>query len=408
MMHIVLVGDYPREPQRIEGGVEAVVLYLSQALQQTAGLRVSVVTLERWGRGHQQTEHGGVAVHYLPVSKLPSRLSLHANIRQMRDEIVRLQPDLVHAQGTGEYAFAAAQSGAPWVLTLHGMRHQEVALRKGLLNRYRAWLIARDERAIVMRAPHVISINPHVGHVFGAYIKSKLYTIENPVAEGFFQIGGGKRSYQPHHLSNGQNGQSHNGTNGESDNGVRPMLYVGRLNPRKDILTLLHAFAQVHAQRPDAKLWLAGDGTSGGEPTPYYLELRRFVAENRLDGAVRFLGNLTDPALLQAYAQCALVALSSKVETAPMAISQAMAAGKPVVSTDAGGARYMVENGATGFVVPVADSDALAHALLRVWEDEATAIQMGRLAHERAENRFRAARVAAQTREVYGFATTRG
>jgi glycosyltransferase involved in cell wall biosynthesis len=142
MMHIVLVGDYPREPQRIDGGVEAVVFYLSQALQQTPDLRVSVVTLERWGRGQQQREDGEVTVHYLPASKLPSRLSIRANIRRMRDTIVRLQPDLVHAHGTGEYAFAAAQSGLPWVLTLHGMRHQEVALRKGLLNRYRAWLVA--------------------------------------------------------------------------------------------------------------------------------------------------------------------------------------------------------------------------------------------------------------------------
>jgi glycosyltransferase involved in cell wall biosynthesis len=292
------------------------------------------------------------------------------------------------------------------------MRHQEVALRQGLLNRYRAWLVARDERAIVRRAPHVISINPHVGHVFGNYIKNKLYTIENPVAEGFFHIGEWGTSFRPPQVANGQNGKGYHETVGDRDgnggSGIRPILYVGRLNPRKDIVTLLHAFAQLHAQRPDAKLWLAGDGTSGGEPTPYYLELRRFVAENQLDGAVRFLGTLDDPALLQAYAKCALVVLSSRVETAPMAIAQAMAAGKPVVSTDAGGARYMVEDGATGFVVPVADSEALAHALLRVWEDETTAAQMGCLAHTRAENRFRAAKVAAQTREVYGFATTHG
>jgi glycosyltransferase involved in cell wall biosynthesis len=269
-----------------------------------------------------------------------------------------------------------------------------------------------------MRAPHLISINPHVGHIFGDYIKNKLYTIENPVAEGFFQIGENGGSGQLYHRHNGKNGHGRNGhgqneqsqaaTDGEGNNVVRPILYVGRLNPRKDILTLLHAFAQVHSQRPDAKLWLAGDGTSGGEPTPYYLELRRFVAENALNGAVRFLGTLDDPALLQAYAKCALVVLSSKVETAPMAIAQAMAAGKPVVSTDAGGARYMVEDGATGFVVPVADHDALANALLRVLEDETIAARMGRLAHERAARRFRAASVAEQTREVYALATARG
>jgi glycosyltransferase involved in cell wall biosynthesis len=78
------------------------------------------------------------------------------------------------------------------------------------------------------------------------------------------------------------------------------------------------------------------------------------------------LGNLDDDALLEEYATCSALVLSSKVETAPMAIMQAMAAGKAVVSTNAGGARYLVQEGKTGFIVPVEDCGALARALLRL------------------------------------------
>ena len=377
-MHVVLVGDYPRDPNCIGGGVEAVVLYLSQALQCLPDLKVSVVTLDRSGQVHHKAQHGDVTVQYVPASKLPSRLSIRENIGRMHRQIAELRPTLVHAHGTGEYAFAAAQANVPWILTLHGMRHQEMLLRSGLLNRYRAWQVERDERAIVRRAPHIISINPHVEHVFGDTIRSRVYTIENPIAEAFFQI--------PDRRKAGQ------------------ILYVGRLNPRKDIVTLLHAFAQLHREMPDAKLWLAGDGTINGEPSPYYLELRRFVAEQELDASVKFLGNLDDRALLAEYARCSVLVLSSKVETAPMAIAQAMAAGRPVVSTDAGGSRYLVKDGETGFIVPVAESQALAGALQRVLADEAQALKMGCRARQLAEQRFRAAVVAQQTREVYDIA----
>lgn len=377
-MHVVLVGDYPRDPNCIGGGVEAVVLYLSQALQRFADMKVSVVTLDRSGQDQRVAQHGDVAVHYVLASKLPSRLSIRENIRRMHRQIAELGPTLVHAHGTGEYAFAAAKNGAPWILTLHGMRHQEMLLRSGLVNRYRAWQVERDERAIVRGAPHIISINPHVEHVFGDTIRSKVYTIENPIAEAFFQLPDKRR-------------RGH-------------ILYVGRLNPRKDIVTLLHAFAQLHKEMPDAKLWLAGDGTLNGEPSPYYLELRRFVAEKGLDASVKFLGNLDDRALLAEYARCSALVLSSRVETAPMAIAQAMAAGKPVVSTNAGGSRHLVKDGATGFIVPVADSQALASALYHVLTDETQAVKMGCLARQLAEQRFRASIVAEQTREVYDIA----
>jgi glycosyltransferase involved in cell wall biosynthesis len=380
-MHVVLVGDYPQAPDRIGGGVEAVMLYLSQALQRYPDLKLSVVTLAAAGSNRRSAKHGEVAVHYVPASRLPSRLSVIKNIQNMRNEIVRLQPDLVHAHGTGEYAFAAAESRAPWILTLHGMRHQEIALRSGWVNRYRAWLVEKDERAIVGRAKHVISISPHVQAVFGDRIVNQLYTIENPIAEAFFQL--------PDRRKRGK------------------ILYVGRLNPRKDIMTLLRAFVRVKEQMDDATLWLAGDGNIGGVPSPYYLNIRRFAVEAGLNGSVKFLGNLDDAALREEYADCSTLVLSSKVETAPMAIMQAMAAGKPVVSTNAGGARYLVKEGETGFVVPIEDSEALASALLRVLEDETAAEAMGRCAKEEAQQRFRATVVAEQTRAIYDIATSR-
>ena len=73
-----------------------------------------------------------------------------------------------------------------------------------------------------------------------------------------------------------------------------------------------------------------------------------------------------------------------------MVTLQAMSAGKPVVTTDAGGARYLVEDGKTGFVVPIDDPPALAEALHKTLRDPAELDSMGRRAREVADNRFRA------------------
>jgi glycosyltransferase involved in cell wall biosynthesis len=169
-------------------------------------------------------------------------------------------------------------------------------------------------------------------------------------------------------------------------------------------MTLLRAFIRVKEKMPDATLRLAGDGNSGGEPSSYYLEVRRVASEAGLGDSVKFLGNLDDSTLLEEYAACALLVLSSKVETAPMAIMQAMAAGKPVVSTDAGGSRFLVEEGETGYIVPVEANEALGDAIIRLLEDESTAEAMGQCAKKRAENRFRASVVASQTKAVYEIA----
>jgi glycosyltransferase involved in cell wall biosynthesis len=315
-------------------------------------------------------------VHYLPRSGLPGYLSILANIRQMRAEMIRLEPDLVHAHVAGEYAEAAAISGLPWVLTPHGIRFREVDLRRGFLDKiYRGWFVKREERRTIKRAKHLISITPFIQSTFNGQIRGKVYNIENPVPETFFNL-----------PRNGHAGQ---------------LLFAGRLIPLKGVHTLLRAFAKLHRRLPDVTLRLAGENASLRESGPYYQELKQFVAEAGLEEVVTFLGELDQPTLLKEYANCSAVVLSSIVETSPMVIMEAMAAGKAVVSTDAGGARYLVEHGQTGLIVPVNDEQALAEALYQVLSDETKVETMGRRAREVATQRFHAKVVAARTREVY-------
>jgi glycosyltransferase involved in cell wall biosynthesis len=166
-------------------------------------------------------------------------------------------------------------------------------------------------------------------------------------------------------------------------------------------MTLLCAFAKLRQLMPEATLHLAGGPGFRNERDDYYLELRNFVAKTGLEEAVTFLGNVDEHTLLKEYGNCSALVLSSILETAPMVIMQALAAGKPVVSTDAGGARYLVEDGETGFIVPIGDDKALANALFRLLSDDARLKEMGRRAKQIAEQRFRATIVANRTNAVY-------
>jgi glycosyltransferase involved in cell wall biosynthesis len=129
-------------------------------------------------------------------------------------------------------------------------------------------------------------------------------------------------------------------------------LAVGRLEPQKDVPTLLEAWRSL----PDrAVLWLVGEGPLRAE-----LEARRDALG--LDPErVRFLGARTDvPDLMRAADG---YAMSSAWEGLPMVLLEAAASGLPIVATDVGGNAEIVRDGASGRLVPAHDPAALAEAL---------------------------------------------
>jgi glycosyltransferase involved in cell wall biosynthesis len=132
------------------------------------------------------------------------------------------------------------------------------------------------------------------------------------------------------------------------------VLYVGRLDPEKDVGSLL-----VAAEQLDATVVIAGGGLLDAE-------LRR-----RAPGNVRFLGRLDRDELAPWYAAADVFVLPSRSEQWGMVVSEAAAAGLPLIVTDAvGAAADLVDEGVNGFRVPVGEPAALAEALQRVLGDD--------------------------------------
>lgn len=151
------------------------------------------------------------------------------------------------------------------------------------------------------------------------------------------------------------------------------VLCVAELIPRKNHFVLLTAWQEVAREVPAARLLLVGDGVLRER-------VQSWVREMGLSESVRLLGFRRDVPNLLALAD--VLTLTSKHEGLPRAVMEAMAAGKPVVATDARGSRDLVRDGENGFLVPLDDPGLLARRLIALLQGPVLAHKMGERGRE--------------------------
>jgi len=173
---------------------------------------------------------------------------------------------------------------------------------------------------------------------------------------------------------------------GESDSAL--VLTAARLDEQKGHPILFEAATQV----PGARFVLAGEGPLRGE---LEAEARRMGLADR----VLFLGRRDDiPELLAA---CDVFALPSLYEGSSLAVLEAMAARRAVVSSAIGGTEELIADGESGLLVPAGDATALATALRRVIDDDSLRGELAARARERAETEFGRATMGQRVERIY-------
>jgi glycosyltransferase involved in cell wall biosynthesis len=150
----------------------------------------------------------------------------------------------------------------------------------------------------------------------------------------------------------------------QSDPAVPTIAWVGRVDPIKDLDTLIRAFALVRAELPQARLRIFGGTPAGNEE--YRDGLVALAEDLGVAGAATFEGRVE--VIQDAYAAGSLVALTSISEGFPYTVIEAMSCGRATVSTDVGGVAEAV--GDAGLVVPPRNPRAFADACLRLLRDD--------------------------------------
>ncbi|GGV75408.1 DUF3492 domain-containing protein [Streptomyces thermoviolaceus] len=175
------------------------------------------------------------------------------------------------------------------------------------------------------------------------------------------------------------------------------LVWVGRVEPAKDLVSLLHAFAEVHRERPRARLRIIGTG-HGPDAAAYLSHCRALAAQlfpdeadsphTAGDNPVSFeeIGGPEAPTLAEAYAAGAVVVLSSAVEGFPLGLVEAMLCGCATVSTDVGAVVEVI--GGTGLIVPPRNPRALAEACTTLLRDPERRARLGAAARARALELF--------------------
>jgi len=168
--------------------------------------------------------------------------------------------------------------------------------------------------------------------------------------------------------------------------------YVGRFVPIKDLETLVRAVAIAAGRVPNVRLLLVGDGE-------HRERLEALAASLNIGQVTSFAGWRED--LATVYGVMDVVVTTSLNEGTPVALIEAMAAGRPVVATAVGGVPKVVVDGVTGFLVPPADPARAADALEQLVRDPALCRSMGDSGRRVVASRFQAERLVSTMQNLY-------
>lgn len=157
------------------------------------------------------------------------------------------------------------------------------------------------------------------------------------------------------------------------------VYFLGRLVPYKGVDYLIKAYAEVKKAVPDSTLIITGRG-------PLESELRRLAADLKVEDVI--FVQVSEEDIPEYYAACDLFVLPSvtRAEAFGIALAEAMACGKAVITTNISGMPYVV--GEAGLTVPPKDEKALATAIIKLLKDDNLRKELGSKARERVEEEF--------------------
>ena len=160
------------------------------------------------------------------------------------------------------------------------------------------------------------------------------------------------------------------------------ILTVGYHIKRKGLEYLIKAMTYVVEEFKDARLHIVGIG-------PQTDNLKSLAKRLGLMNNIIFHGRVSENELLELYRKCRVFCHPSLSEAFSPVRLEAMASGKPIVATNvASGSEEMIKHGKTGFLIPPADSEALAEVVLKLFSDYELTYKMGKRAREVVEKRY--------------------
>ena len=168
---------------------------------------------------------------------------------------------------------------------------------------------------------------------------------------------------------------------------------AARLNPVKDIPTLVRGFARAHERCPRLRLLIAGDGEQMNE-------LKNLAASLGVKEEVCFAGWVSD--VDSFYHALDINTLTSLSETFPYSLTEGARAGLPTVASRVGGVPYLIDHGVNGFLFEAQDYETLARHLAVLAEDATLRAHMGARLYQKGKNEYSLESTLQRQLDIYG------
>jgi glycosyltransferase involved in cell wall biosynthesis len=334
-----------------------------KGLMRFKGLDIHVITANTCVSEERDFIADNINIYIVPAPKRFGNITLYSDARKrISKKIKMLKPDLVHTHMFGYYTLAVFDSGHKKVIvSTHGMPDgSRQGLMRGIVEIIRD--IAQDYmyKACSNRAENVIVNSLYAKKILGESSKRKVYELDNPVSEAFFNIG----------------------KDGAEEGRI---LFAGAICGQKGIMDILSSAELLKDYFKGVSFRIAGPVTDND----FYLKAIRYAKENGLGGFVHFLGQLDESSLEEEYRKAAIFIFPSHEDVAPMAVLQAMASGKAIVASNVGGIPYIIDDGINGFLVKRMDANALAEKISLFLKDRTLRKEFGSKAREKAFKDYR-------------------
>ncbi len=377
-------------PPRIVGGIARHVQELSEALAQL-GDEVHVITASHPDAPAEVVENG-VHLHRVGTPFHPQEdfmgwiyalnLAMEARTSALLEETNSRVPTLLHA-----HDWMTCPAGRtlkhryriPLIATIHATEHG----RHGGIHSDLSRVIHQIEWELTYEAWRVI--------VCSAFMQSEVHSVLNVPWDKLDVIPNGIHAEKFEFEFPEAERKAFRARYAQPDEPL--IFFVGRMVREKGVQVLLQAFPIVKARFPQARLVIAGGG--------YRKHLEEFVRFLHLETSVRFLGFIPDEELLKLYRVVDVAVYPSLYEPFGIVALEAMAVGVPVVVSDAGGLKEVVQHEQTGILTWAGNAESLAWGILRVLEDPEGAQRRAQRAQKTVRREFNWRKIARQTRAVY-------
>jgi glycosyltransferase involved in cell wall biosynthesis len=296
-----------------------------------------------------------------------------------------------------EGIFLAMTRIAPLVIRLHTPYSKFVAEGyHNIKNDFDSFIVSTLERLAMSEADLLsspsVNLAEYVAQDTGVAL-GQIQIVRNPVDTEKFS-------------PEGKTAELENPFNAKS--GSKLVYFAGRLEERKGIKYLIQAVPQVVKAVPEARFIVVGaDTNTGAGKTSVLKSLKEFLLKNSCLDKVHFVSHIPLAQMPEYYRLADVCTVPSLFDNAPYTVLEALASGKPVIGSTAGGTPEYIEEGVTGLQVPKADATALAEAIIAMLSDDGKRLEAGKAARLAALNQYACGVIAKEALRTYSIARER-